>query len=64
MGSHFIVEAWTELAIAILVILLRLYSSFIRGGFREMKIDDYLMILVGVSEPDLKQDMCPCHCSC
>jgi hypothetical protein len=59
MGDHFIVEAWALLAIATLVILLRLFYSYTRGGFWKMKMDDCSMILAGVSEPDIKQDMFP-----
>ncbi|KAH8622913.1 integral membrane protein pth11-like protein [Alternaria alternata] len=48
MGDHFIVEAWALLAIATLVILLRLFYSYTRGGFWKMKMDDCSMILAGI----------------
>lgn len=49
MGGNFIAEAWTELAIALLTISLRLYFSITQRGWREMTGDDYLMVLAGVS---------------
>ena len=52
MGNNFIVEAWTELAIAVLIIILRLYFSITQRGWRAMTLDDYLMVLAGVSEPE------------
>ncbi|CAN9176266.1 unnamed protein product [Alternaria alternata] len=47
MGGNFIVEAWTELAIAVLTIVLRLYFSITLRGWRAMTLDDYLMVLAG-----------------
>lgn len=78
MGSLFIVEAWAELVIAFLVVILRLYASFkqpeskgmtIDGGlkqrgFRGMTMDDGLIIAAAVSESDFKQDICPCFYTC
>ena len=49
MAGNFIIEAWTELAIALLTIILRLYFSITQRGWRGMTLDDYLMVLAGVS---------------
>lgn len=49
MGGNFIAEAWTELAIALFTISLRLYFSITQRGWREMTGDDYLMVFAGVS---------------
>ncbi|KAF3003712.1 hypothetical protein E8E13_009128 [Curvularia kusanoi] len=47
MGGNFIIEAWTELAIAILAIVLRLYFGITQRGWRALTLDDYLMVLAG-----------------
>ncbi|KAL5117972.1 hypothetical protein ACEQ8H_004117 [Pleosporales sp. CAS-2024a] len=46
-AESFIMEAWTELAIGIVFILLRLYFRYLQVGLRGMTVDDFLMILAG-----------------
>jgi hypothetical protein len=48
MTANFIIEAWTELAIGIVFILLRLYFRFTQVGLRGMTWDDFLMVFAGV----------------
>jgi hypothetical protein len=50
-GENFLAEAWSELAIAICVIGLRLYYRISQVGFRKLAADDYLMVCAGVSSP-------------
>ncbi|KAF1914655.1 hypothetical protein BDU57DRAFT_478958 [Ampelomyces quisqualis] len=47
MAGNFIIEAWTELGIAIVFILLRLYFRFSQVGLRGMTLDDFLMLFAG-----------------
>jgi hypothetical protein len=49
MATNFIAEAWTELAIAIVFIGLRLYFRYTHTGLHGMGWDDLLMIFAGVS---------------
>ncbi len=58
MASNFIIEAWTELTVATLTIILRLYSSVTHKGWRAMTLDDYLMVLAGVSSSFGDTHMC------
>jgi len=50
MGD-FVTEAFTLLAIALVVIGLRTYARSTSAGIRNFQIDDYLMLVAGVSEP-------------
>src|SRR4051812_13556289 len=49
MAGNFIIEAWTELGIAVVFILMRLYFRFSQNGLSGMALDDFLMILAGAS---------------
>lgn len=48
MGDDFTIEAWTELALAVLSIFLRLYFSITQRGWTALNLDDYLMVVAGV----------------
>lgn len=50
MGD-FVTEAFTLLAIGLVLIALRTYARSTSAGIRNFQIDDYLMLLAGVSEP-------------
>lgn len=50
MGD-FVTEAFTLLAIALVAIGLRTYARSTSAGIRNFQIDDYLMLVAGVSEP-------------
>ncbi|KAH7406988.1 hypothetical protein DE146DRAFT_778586 [Phaeosphaeria sp. MPI-PUGE-AT-0046c] len=47
MAGNFIVEAWTELAIALVFIMLRLYFRLTQVGLRGMTLDDFIMVFAG-----------------
>jgi len=47
--QSFIAEAWAELAIGICFIILRLYFRYSQAGLRGMTLDDFLIIIAGVS---------------
>ena len=49
MAENFIAEAFSLLAIGLVIIALRLYSRVLTVGFRHLAADDYLMIIAGVS---------------
>lgn len=49
MAENFIAEAFSLLAIGLIVIGFRLYSRILTVGFRRLAADDYLMIVAGVS---------------
>jgi len=49
MVENFIAEAFSLLAIGLLVITCRLYSRVLTVGFRNLAADDFLMIIAGVS---------------
>lgn len=49
-AGKFIIEAWTELALGLVFIMLRLYFRYSQVGLRGMTLDDFLMILAGVSD--------------
>ena len=49
MAENFVAEAFSLLAIGLVIIALRLYSRIITVGFRRLAADDYLMVLAGVS---------------
>lgn len=49
MAGNFIIEAWTELAVALVFIMLRLYFRLTQVGLRGMTLDDFLMVFAGVS---------------
>lgn len=49
MAENFIAEAFSLLAIGLIVIAVRLYSRILTVGFRKLAADDYLMIAAGVS---------------
>jgi hypothetical protein len=49
MMDNFIAEAWSELAIGVVFIFLRLYFRYTQVGLRGMALDDFLMIFAGVS---------------
>ncbi|KAF2679284.1 hypothetical protein K458DRAFT_346923 [Lentithecium fluviatile CBS 122367] len=46
-GENFLAEAWSELAIALCTIGLRLYFRITQVGIRKLGVDDYLMICAG-----------------
>ncbi|KAF2828006.1 hypothetical protein CC86DRAFT_465801 [Ophiobolus disseminans] len=46
--QSFIAEAWTELAIGICFICLRLYFRATQVGFRGMTLDDFLVVVAGI----------------
>lgn len=48
MAKNFIAEAFTLLAIGLVVIAIRLYSRILTVGVRKLAADDYLMIVAGV----------------
>jgi hypothetical protein len=48
MVENFIAEAFSLLAIGLLVIACRLYSRVLTVGFRNLAADDFLMIIAGV----------------
>lgn len=50
MGD-FVTEAFTLLAIALVLIALRTYARSTSAGIRNFQVDDYLMLVAGVSEP-------------
>ena len=52
MAENFVAEAFTLLAIGLIVIGLRLYSRCLSVGFRRLAPDDYLMIIAGVCRED------------
>ena len=52
MGD-FVTEAFTLLAIALVLIALRTYARSTSAGIHNFQIDDYLMLLAGVSQPFL-----------
>ena len=49
MVENFIAEAFSLLAVGLVVIAVRLYSRILTVGFRNLALDDYLMIVAGVS---------------
>ena len=51
MAENFIAEAFSLLAIALVVISLRWWSRLMTVGFRKLAVDDYLMVVAGVSSP-------------
>ena len=48
MAENFVAEAFTLLAIGLVVIGLRLYSRCLSVGVRRLAPDDYLMVVAGV----------------
>ena len=50
MAENFIAEAFSLLAIGIIVIALRWVSRLMTVGFTHLAWDDYLMIVAGVSD--------------
>lgn len=50
MGDKFATEAFTLLALAIVIIILRTVARWITTGLRNFQLDDYLMPLAAVSE--------------
>lgn len=48
MAENFVAEAFSLLAIGILIIILRLISRIITVGIRKLAADDFLMIVAGV----------------
>lgn len=53
MAENFIAEAFSLLAISLVVIALRWVSRVWTVGFRKLAVDDYLMVVAGVSRKDL-----------
>lgn len=49
--SAFTIEAWTYLAIDIVVVAIRVIARWWQLGVRDMKPDDFLMIIAIVSRP-------------
>lgn len=50
MAENFIAEAFSLLAISLVVIVLRWISRVMTVGFSKLAADDYLMIVAGVSD--------------
>lgn len=50
MAENFIAEAFSLLAIGLIVIALRWVSRLMTVGFTNLAFDDYLMIVAGVRE--------------
>lgn len=50
MGD-FVTEAFTLLAVAIVLIALRTYARATSAGIRNFELDDYLMLVAAVSAP-------------
>ncbi|KAI8932357.1 hypothetical protein NX059_010549 [Plenodomus lindquistii] len=48
MAQNFIIEAWTELGLALISILLRLYFRYTQVDLTGMTWDDYLVVLAGI----------------
>ncbi|KAF1944973.1 hypothetical protein EJ02DRAFT_478907 [Clathrospora elynae] len=48
MIPNFIAEAWSELAIGLVFIALRLYFRYTQAGWRGLRMDDYLMVFAGI----------------
>ena len=48
MAENFVAEAFSLLAIGIVIIVLRLVSRIITVGVRKLAADDFLMIVAGV----------------
>lgn len=49
MVENFLAEAWSELALALIAIGLRLYFRITHVGIRKLGWDDLLMVCAGVS---------------
>ena len=49
MAENFIAEAFSLLAIGLIVLAFRLYSRTLTVGFRNLAADDCLMVVAGVS---------------
>ncbi|KAL1966218.1 hypothetical protein VTN77DRAFT_4770 [Rasamsonia byssochlamydoides] len=47
-AENFVAEAWSLLAIALVMIGLRIYARLLMNGYRKLKADDALMILAGL----------------
>lgn len=50
MAENFIAEAFTLLAIGLVVIALRWVARVMTVGFKKLAPDDYLMVIAGVSQ--------------
>ena len=50
---NFLAEAFTLLAVGLVVIALRLYSRCVSVGVRRLAWDDFLMVVAGVCHNDL-----------
>lgn len=48
MAENFDAEAFSLLAISLVIIALRIYSRWTSVGFRKLAADDYLMVVAGV----------------
>lgn len=57
MEENFVAEAWSLLAIALVMIGLRIYARLLVNGYRHLKLDDALMVLAGVSNLTLSHFM-------
>lgn len=53
MAENFIAEAFSLLAIALVVIVLRWIARVLTVGFSKLAADDYLMVVAGVSKPTI-----------
>lgn len=47
--ENFVAEAWSLCAIGVCMVALRLYARHVFTGLRNLRADDGLMILAGVS---------------
>lgn len=50
MAENFIAEAFSLLAVALVVIALRWVSRVMTVGFKKLAPDDYLMVIAGVGQ--------------
>jgi hypothetical protein len=50
MSENFVAEFFSLLGIALVVISLRIVSRISSLGLRRLQLDDYLMVLAGVSD--------------
>ena len=48
MDDNFVIEAFTLLGLAIIIISLRIIARWIMVGLKNFWLDDYLMLLAGV----------------
>lgn len=57
MGDQFTVEAFTLLALAIVIIALRTIARWITAGPKNFQLDDYVMPLAAVRYPSNRRQV-------